>query len=214
MNTYSKYCPGVFVAKCSEEHEKGDVVTLTTRYGKEDDVIIYNLVKKDKEGNFYYSFVREDGFNVQERAKRKAERLEERADKKYKKGTEYLEKTEKHSDFLSLHEPVKAGHHSEKRHRRILSDFSNNMDKMCEETRKAKDLYGKAEYWRSQENKIDLSMPESLEMYKAKYEDAKEYHEGLKSGKYPREHSYSLEYANKKKNDMKKKYELAKTLWA
>ena len=27
MNTYAKYCPNVFVAKCTERHEKGDIIT-------------------------------------------------------------------------------------------------------------------------------------------------------------------------------------------
>lgn len=34
MNTYSKYCPNVFLAKCTDRHEKGDTVLVTTKYGK------------------------------------------------------------------------------------------------------------------------------------------------------------------------------------
>lgn len=26
MNTYRKYCPNVFVAQCTEKHEKGDTI--------------------------------------------------------------------------------------------------------------------------------------------------------------------------------------------
>lgn len=37
--------------------------------------------------------------------------------------------------------------------------------------------------------------------------------EDLKSGKYPREHSYSLTYAKKAVNDMQKNYDTAKILW-
>lgn len=45
MNTYSKFAPNVFVAKCPEMHEKGEIITLTSKYGKETEVEIYNLVK-------------------------------------------------------------------------------------------------------------------------------------------------------------------------
>ena len=39
-NTYSKYCPNVFLAKCDERHEKGETIVLTTKYGKENEVEI------------------------------------------------------------------------------------------------------------------------------------------------------------------------------
>lgn len=35
MNTYAKYCPNVFLAKCEEQYQKGDIITVTTKYGKE-----------------------------------------------------------------------------------------------------------------------------------------------------------------------------------
>ena len=55
MNTYSKYCPNVYLAKCTEAHEKGEVIIVTTKYGKENESIIHNLIKKDSDGNHYYS---------------------------------------------------------------------------------------------------------------------------------------------------------------
>lgn len=42
MNTYSKYVPNVFLAKCSEKHEKGEVIEVTTKYGKENECIVFN----------------------------------------------------------------------------------------------------------------------------------------------------------------------------
>ena len=45
------------------------------------------------------------------------------------------------------------------------------------------------------------------------HELLEEYHEGLKSGKYPREHSYSLTYAKKAVNEAQKNFDLAKKLW-
>lgn len=31
MNTYRKYCPNVFVAQCTEQHQKGDIITIETK---------------------------------------------------------------------------------------------------------------------------------------------------------------------------------------
>lgn len=76
MNTYAKYCPNVFVAKCDEKHEKGEIITLSTRYGKENECEVWNFLY-EKDGFFYYSITRADGFNCQERARAKAEKYEE-----------------------------------------------------------------------------------------------------------------------------------------
>lgn len=70
-----------------------------------------------------------------------------------------------------------------------------------------------AKYWEEKANTINLSMPESIDFYEHKLEKAKEYHEGVKSGKYPREHAYTLTYAKKAVNEAQKNYELAKKLW-
>lgn len=56
-------------------------------------------------------------------------------------------------------------------------------------------------------------MPESIEFYEFKLEKAKEYHEGLKNGKYEREHSFSLTYAKKGVNKIENKLLIAKRLW-
>lgn len=72
----------------------------------------------------------------------------------------------------------------------------------------------KAAYWEKRANDINLSMPESVEYYEHKFEQATEYHAGLKSGKYPREHMYSLTYAKKAVNEAQKNYDLAKKLWS
>lgn len=53
MNTYHKFCPNVFLAKCDEKHEKGEVIEVTTKYGKENESIVFNLIF-EKDG-FYYS---------------------------------------------------------------------------------------------------------------------------------------------------------------
>ena len=78
---------------------------------------------------------------------------------------------------------------------------------------KAQEYESKAKRWESRQNDINLSIPESLEYYKSKLDKAVEYHEGLKTGKYPKEHSYSMVYANKAVKDLKKQVDLATKLW-
>lgn len=212
MNTYAKYCPNVFVAKCDSNHMKGDKIMVTTRHGKENECIVFNFLLK-KDGFWYYSIVRADGFNFQEWAKKRAAKYENAALRSDSKSTEYWQKSNKDKDFLSLAEPIKVGHHSEKRHRRIIEQAQNNMRKSVEFADKVEEQKSKAEYWASRANDINLSMPESIEYYEYKYEEAKERHEGLLSGRYERSHSFSLTYAKKEVNEMKKKLELAKRLW-
>jgi hypothetical protein len=112
MNTYSKYDANVFLAKCPEPHEKGEEIPVTTKYGKENASIVHNLIY-EKEGFFFYSITRADGFNTQERAKNKAERYSVYAASAEAKSNEYYDRSNKDKDFLSLGEPIKVGHHSE-----------------------------------------------------------------------------------------------------
>jgi hypothetical protein len=212
MNTYAKYTANVFCAKCTEEHEKGSIIQVETKYGKENDSIVFNLLLK-KDGFFYYSIVRADGYNIQERAKAKAERLLGWSASASKKSDAYHEASNEGRDFLSLAEPVKVGHHSEKKHRALIDRNWNRMGKSVEFSDKAGEYESRADYWASKVNDINLSMPESLEYYEFKLEEAKEKHEGLKSGKYERRHSYSLTYAKKAVNDAAKNLETAKKLW-
>lgn len=212
MNVYIKYQPNVFLAKCTEAHEKGETISVTTKYGKENDCIVFNFMGT-KDGFSFYSIVRADGFNVQEWAKKKAERHERFAASAESKSNKYYEASNKDSSFLSLGEPIKIGHHSEKRHRKVIEQANNNMRKSIEMLNKVETHEDKAEYWKSRANDINLSMPESLEFYEYELEKAKERHEGLKSGKYERTHSFSLTYAKKEVNELQKKFDLAKKLW-
>lgn len=212
MNTYSKFVPNVFLAKCSEIHLKGEKIIVQTQYGKENECIVFNLVYK-KDDFYYYSIVRADGFNVQEWAKKRAERRLSWAASSEKKSSEFYKKSNKDSAFLSLMEPIKVGHHSEKRHRKIIEDAHNNMRKSIEFSDKASDHKSVAEYWESRANDINLSMPESIEYFEYKFEEAKMKHEGLKDGSIERSHSFSLTYAKKDVNEIGKKLETAKRLW-
>lgn len=212
MNTYAKYCPNVFVAKCQERHERGEVIEVSTKYGKNNECIVYNLVAENN-GYYFYSIVRADGFNSQRWAENKAEKKREVAANAGRKADEYFDKSEKDADFLSLCEPIKIGHHSEARHRKMITEAQNNTRKMCEQMSRAEEYERKAEYWDEVAQKIDLSMPESIEYFRQKLAKAKEYHEGLKSGKYPKEHMYSMTYAKKTVNELQKIFDIAVKLW-
>jgi hypothetical protein len=213
MNTYAKYCPNVFVAKCTEQHEKGEVIPLTTKYGKDNDSIVFNLVAQ-KDGFFYYSIVRADGYNVQERAKAKAERLQSWAKNAEKRSTQFYEASQEGREFLSMGEPIKVGHHSEHRHRALIQRNWDRMGKCVAESKKAESYESRAEYWERKAKDINLSMPESLEYYEYKLEEAKAKHEGLKNGSINREHSFSLTYAKKEVNELENKIKIARKLWA
>ena len=209
---YKKYCPCVFLAECERKHEKGDIVTITTKYGKENEHIIHNLVK-EVNGLYYYSITRADGFNSQTRLLNKAEKRKEWAEKSKIKSDEYYEKSNENRDFLSLGEPIKVGHHSEKKHRRIIDNSWNNMGKSVEFNEKAKEHNEKAESYERRAKDIDLSMPESLEYFKEKLEKAKEKHQYLKDN--PEARSYGMEpaYATKDVKNLKDKVKIAEILW-
>lgn len=213
-NTYHKYIPNVFLAKCQVMHEKGETIQVTTKYGKENECIVFNLIGRGKDGEYFYSIVRADGFNVQEWAKKKAERLQGAALNAEKKSDQYYQASNEGKDFLALAEPIKIGHHSEKRHRALIERNHNRMSKSVEFSKKAEGYESRVAYWADKANTINLSMPESVEFYEFEVEKAKMKHEGLKNGTIERSHSYSLTYAKKDMNEAEKKLNLAKKLWA
>jgi len=164
MNTYAKYCPNVFCAKCEEKHDKGDVIEITTRNGSGHTVIVFNLLL-EKDGFYYYSVVREDGFDHKAWAERRADKIRGYAGNALSRADEYYDRSNKDSEFLSLGEPIKVGHHSERRHRKMIEDANKNMFKYVEEQEKAKRHEERVAYWEGRANEINLSMPESLEYY-------------------------------------------------
>lgn len=217
MNNYKKYCPNVFVAQCEEKHEKGDTIIVETKYGKKNECVVHNFVgyTGTKENPMYcYSITRSDGYNNQERARNKVEKLTNWAENADKKGDDWREKSNEGKDFLALAEPIKVGHHSEKRHRALIERNRNRMNNAMEEFKKADAYRERTAYWESMANKIDLSMPESLEFFEIQLEEAKEYHQFLKDNPSERHHGMALSYASKKVKDLKSKYETAVKLWA
>ena len=213
MNTYVKFCPNVFIAKCSEPHEKGEVINVTTKYGKENESIVFNLIF-EKDNFYYYSIVRADGFNAQERAKAKSEKYENWANSAERKSTEYFNKSSDAVKHIPMGQPILVGHYSEKRHRRDLDNSWNALGKSVEFSDKAEAHESKAEYWEKKADTINLSMPESIEFYEYKVEEAKMKHEFYKQNPDKREHSFSLTYAKKAVNEAEKNLEIAKKLWA
>lgn len=213
MNTYKKYCPNVFVAQCEEKHEKGDTIILHTKYGKDVENEIHNFLGQTKDGFYLYSITRLDGLNSQQRAQNKADKLEGYAANAEKRSTAYYEASQEGRDFLVLGEPIKVGHHSERRHRKLIERNWTRMGKSVAEDEKAKEYTRRAEYWADKANKIDLSMPDSLEYFEEELRKAKEYHKKLKDFPELRRHSMSLQYANKAVKDLEEKVYTAVLLW-
>ena len=211
-NTYSKYCPNVWVAKCEEQHAKGETIDVETKNGKVNECMVWNLVAQ-RDGFYYYSITRVDGFNSQERARAKADLWRSRSEAHDAKATAAFEASHNAVKDIPFGQPIIVGHYSERKHRKAIETSQRNMDKMCREMETAKEQGWKADYWDKMADKIDLSMPESLEYFAHRLEQAKEYHEGVKSGKYPREHAYTLTYAKKNVNEMQEKYDTAVKLW-
>ncbi len=212
MNSYRKYCPNVFVAECDEQHEKGDVITIVTRHGKENEHVIHNLLGKNGD-KYYYSITRLDGYNSQERARQKVEKLHGYADNAESRSNGFADIDKSTREFLSLGEPIKVGHHSEKKHRALIEKVNRRMDHAVEESKKADRYRDRTLYWEAKAHEINLSMPESLGYYKYKLDEAEEVHQGMKDGSIPKMHSYALAYARKQVNETRKKYETALKLW-
>lgn len=211
---YVKYCPNVFVAKCEKEHQKGDIVEIETRNGNIHECEIWNFLGHSrKDGKPLYSITRTDGTNKATIAIRRAERRREWAKKAEERSAQYFQRSEDAVAGIVPGQPILVGHHSEKRHRAALDRSWNAMGKSVAESEKAEAHNEKAEYWERKAEDITLDMPESLEYFKEQLTKAEEYHAGVKSGKYPREHAFTLTYAKKRVNEMAEKVKIATKLW-
>jgi len=209
MNKFKKYCPNVWVAECDEECEKGDIIQLETKYGKEVDCEVYNFLF-EKAGLYYYSIVKIENETY---AERKVERYANASTNSQKKQNEWFDKAQEGKEFLSLGEPIKVGHHSEKRHRALIERNWKRIENGVALNDKTEEQKRKAEYWENKSAEITLAMPESLKYFKDKLAKSIDYHAKLKSGELPREHSYSLAYAGKDVKELKKKVDIAEKLW-
>ena len=147
---------------------------------KEVECEVYNLVLQ-KDDKYFYSIVRTD---EQSYAERKAERYNNAALKNQVKSNDKWRAAEEGKDFLVLGEPIKVGHHSEKRHRALIERNWKRYEKAVKLADKAAEQKSKAEYWETKSKEITLAMPESLEYFSARLEKAVEYHKGLKTEVY------------------------------
>lgn len=209
---FKKYTANVFVIESDKKLNKGDIVEVSTKYGKVVECEVWNLVSELR-GNFYYSYTRNDGENSQTFALRRAERAERIQANKNKKADEWYSKSQEGADFLRLAEPIKIGHHSEHRHRSLIERNWARMGNSVKLRDEASSYDSKIEYWERKANEINLSMPECVEFYEYELIKAEEYHKGLKNGTIPIEHSYSVTYANKKVKDLREKVRLSHLLW-
>lgn len=210
--TYAKYCPNVFVAKCTEQHAKGDIITLTTKYGKENECEVWNLVAQ-KDGFYYYSITRTDGYNCQERARRIAERLETSAASANAQSDAYVQKSHDYVAGIVPGQPILIGHHSERHHRRAIENSNRAMGKAVELSQKADTYESRAAYWKERAKVVNLSMPESIDFYAFKVEQLEREHQFLKDHPEARSHAFALTYAKKDLNEARKNYQIALKLW-
>lgn len=211
---YKKYCPNVWLAETLGTYERGEIIEVETRYGKVNRHVVHNLIGERADGTKFYSITRLDGTNTQTVAQRKADKYMGWSAGARNKSMMYYERSNKDRDFLSLGEPIKIGHHSEKRHRKIIDEACRNTEKSIEMDKKADRHESKAEYWTSRTDDINLSMPESIEYFETALAEAIEEHRQYKSGEKEREHAYSLTYANKRVKELTKKRDIALKLWS
>ena len=208
MNNFRKYYPNVWVAECDDKHEKREIIELETKYGKKVECEVYNFLGMLND-RYLYSIVRLD----ESYADRKAEKYSNAAAKNQEKSEAKFKAAEEGREFLVLGEPIKVGHHSEKGHRALLERNRNRTEQAFEFSDKAEEQKRKAEYWEKKAEEITLAMPESLDHFRQKLTEAEAYHKLLKDNPDKRWHSYSLTYAKKDVNELKKKVQIAEELW-
>lgn len=210
VNTYIKICPNVWGALCEGIHNKGDIIKVANRKGKEREHLIHNFYC-NYQGKKVYSITRADGVDSRKYAEMRADRRMSWAEGQKRKSDEFYERSNKDHDFLSLGEPIKIGHHSERRHRRLFEQVNNNTRKSIESDEKAARHEEVAQYWEEKSKIINLSMPESLEYFPELLEKLrKKKVDVLERG---REHHYEIAYINRDILDTRKKIKRAERLW-
>lgn len=107
---------------------------MTTKYGQTHDCIV--LTQFIKKTVFLLFNSKSRRLQCTRKSKAKAERYEKWANL-HSKSNEYFEASQEGRDFLSLAEPIKVGHHSEKRHRALIERNWSRMGKSVEFSEKA-----------------------------------------------------------------------------
>ena len=184
MTQFRKYCPGAYVLETErDDYERGDLVNVTTRNGKNVEIRIWKRIFA-RNGVTYYSYVRSDGMSRNEWLLKKAARYANASAKNAQKSDQFYDKSRQDADFLSLGEPIKIGHHSERRHRSAIEKANNNMRKSVEAKAKAAEQAEKAESLAAKaETEIAIDVPESIELLEAKISNLKQERDALKASK-------------------------------
>lgn len=211
-NIFKKYTQGVYVM-LSDQHglKNGDQATIETKYGKEIEVTVWKILGKHKDGGSLYSVTRNDGFNRKEWLKSKAERQRNASERQACISEEMHTKSQKDKDFLSLGEPIKVGHHSEGRHRKIIDQAWNNMGKSVKAYDKSNEHSQKALTIEARINKeISLDTPESLHLLEQRIQDLENKRDTIKQ----REHaSFELSNIGAKIRRYKQRLSTSRELW-
>ncbi|WP_052742147.1 DUF3560 domain-containing protein [Kiloniella litopenaei] len=209
-----KYTKGIYCLESDKVLDHGTKVQVATRRGKKLDVLVWKHLKSVN-GKHYHSYVRQDGFCSREKHLRNAERFKQRAEKKALLSNDAYEKSLKYRDFLSLGEPIKVGHHSEKRHRKIIEDNSRNMEKSVALDREANELNDRALGAEDAAEKIFMDSPDCLPRLHKKLqllEGQKEVvRQARKQGDTPPYFSVNL---NANIRAVKKKLKIAVDVWS
>lgn len=176
MTQFKKYTSGVY---CIETEKKGlkhgENLTVTTRYGKAVEVTIWKHLFTGRDGFEYYSYIREDGFNRKEWQAKKLERNNNAAAKQKALSNAAYEKSNKDREFLSLGEPIKVGHHSERKHRAAFENARNQMRKCVEHAEKAETILERAATIEMRlKHEINIDTPACIEQLNERIEDLEE----------------------------------------
>ena len=68
MNSYVKYAPNVFIARCDKTYLKCETVYVSTKYGKENACIVFNLIGEKDGVKHYVTEIFEDTLQMLSKA--------------------------------------------------------------------------------------------------------------------------------------------------
>lgn len=117
--------------------------------------------------------------DYKEKQERKIKYYEEKADKLKKESKETYERSHNMISGIPPGQPILVGHHSEKRHRKLLDKSWNTLGKSIEISKKAEYYENKAQATRNNTT-ISSDDPEAIKKLKEKLQKRKEYQEHMK----------------------------------
>ncbi|SGO61550.1 Domain of uncharacterised function (DUF3560) [Mycobacterium tuberculosis] len=117
--------------------------------------------------------------SFKEKRQEKIEQLRQRANQLDRQAAQYRNTPEIRARRDMFGEPVKIGHHSERRHRRLLERTDRQIRRSIECTKKARELRRRAERM-EKDSTIYSDDPEALQKLKADLIEAEEVHKAMK----------------------------------